>query len=112
MIWRGGEFLLAKASTKDQDQLVLEALTKAFQHDSEIRLITSGKNAGLFKDKKAAGRKAAIEKCIVGDAPLLHVERRAEQRRQVEYVRITPKGVRFLLSRLPVAQAAEIGHKH
>ena len=53
------------------EELVTEALNKAFRHGGEIRLVKSGKGDFLVPDEKEASA-AVVDRCLDSGAPTCH----------------------------------------
>ena len=77
--------------------LVLDAVKRAIADPGEHRLFRAGKLAGLFPSRAGASADAAL--LALTDGLLETVRTEAKGRQIVEWVRATPKGMRFVHDR-------------
>ncbi len=93
------------------DDLVVNALRKAIERDTEFRLVTLGDaphDVGLFPDRKGPAKKA-IKACIDGEKPLLMVREEAGKGKTTyQFARITDKGITTLAGQTPLKQFPEL----
>jgi hypothetical protein len=75
-------------------QTLLEALARALADGGEHRLFRAGKLDGLFPGRTAASSEAARQALSQGLLEQARVETKGKT--QIEWVRITPRGVEFL----------------
>ena len=93
------------------DDLIVSALRKAIERDTEFRLVAVGEtpeDAGLFPDRKGPAKKA-IQACREGDKPLLLVrEEPGKGKTPNEFARVTDKGLTTLAAQTPLTQFPEL----
>lgn len=85
--------------------ILLEALRTAARTDGELRLYRSGKLPGLLPARTAAHIEAATRAVRDGLIEVVRTETRGKT--AVEFVRITPRGVDFVLQRDSPARAMD-----
>jgi hypothetical protein len=85
--------------------ILLEALRTAARDDAELRLYRSGKLPGLLPARTAAHVAAATQAVRDGLIEVVRTETRGKT--TVEYVRVTPRGVDFVLQNDSPARAMD-----
>ena len=87
------------------DDLVYNALRKAVESDSEVRLVSVGdspEEAGLFPASTGPSKKA-IKACTEGEKPLLQVrDEPGTGKKPLQYARLTDKGITTLVAQTPL----------
>src|SRR5262245_12795256 len=86
-------------------ETVLAALKQAMAEPGEQRLYKSGKLAGLFAGRTGTNAEAATK--ALGDGLLEVVHTDTKGKTPVEWVKITPKGIEFLLGHESPVRALE-----
>jgi hypothetical protein len=86
-------------------ETLLEGLRQALAEPGEVRLYKSGKLAGLFAGKSAVNGDAAAWALRDGFLEILRTETKGKT--TIEWVRLTPAGVRFLHDRESPIKALE-----
>jgi hypothetical protein len=93
------------------DDVVISALRKAIEKDTELPLVTQGdaqEEVGLFPDRKGPSKKA-IQACTEGDKPLLLVrEEPGKGKTPKQFARITDKGIVTLVAQTPLKQLPDL----
>jgi hypothetical protein len=93
------------------DDLVVNALRKAIERDTEFRLVALGdapQDGGLFPDRKGPAKKA-IKACTDGEKPLLVVREEAGKGKTPnQFARITDKGITTLTGQTPLKEFPEL----
>jgi DNA-binding PadR family transcriptional regulator len=85
--------------------ILLEALRAAAAQPGELRLYRSGKLPGLFPARTTAHAEAATQAVRDGLIEIARTEARGKT--TIEYVRVTPRGVDFVLQRDSPARAMD-----
>jgi hypothetical protein len=85
------------ATEPKQEELILDALKRALAEPNEQRLFRSGKLPGLFPSRTGISSEAALR--TLTDELLETVRTETKGKLIVEWVRITPRGVRFVHER-------------
>src|SRR5271163_1949752 len=85
--------------------ILLDALRTAAGHAGELRLYRSGKLPGVFPARTAAHAQAATQALRDGLIEVVRTETRGKT--AVELVRVTPRGVDFVLQHDSPARAMD-----